>query len=122
MGYDLYITRKEFHASNEGVVITPDEWLAVIQNDPELTVNDLNHPYFAYWTGPGQYPCWLDYINGDLYSKNPTDEMVDKMVQIAKRLGARVQGDDGEEYLGGDQATEPDQNGQWFVYRLRRQD
>ena len=47
-----------------------------------------------------KYPCWLDYVRGDIYTKNPTDEMVDKMVQIAKTLGAKVLGEEDEEYLG----------------------
>ena len=124
MGYDLHITRKEFNADVEGPMITPEEWLAVVQDDQELTINVLNnsnglkYPYLADWSGPGKYPCWLNYDNGNVYSKNPTDEMIEKMVQIAERLGAKVQGDDGEVYLGGGQATAQDHTGQWLVYRL----
>ena len=117
MGYDLHITRKEFHPC-EGPMITPEEWLEIVQDDPELTISRQRGPYFADWSGPGKYPCWLDYDNGNLYSKNPTDEMIDKMVQIAKRLDAKVQGDDGEVYHGAGQATDQDHTGQWFVYAL----
>jgi hypothetical protein len=124
MGYDLHITRKEFSASVDGPAISPEEWLAVVADDPELTIrvlnnsNGLSNPYFADWSGSGKYPCWLDYSNGNLYTKNPTNEMIDKMVQIAKRLDAKVQGDEGEVYLGGGQATDRDHNGDWFVYSL----
>ena len=108
MGYDLQITRKpsQFDKSPD---ITLDEWLEVVENDPELTWSALNRktsPYMADWSGSGKYPCWLDYSLASaystscLYSKNPTDEMIDKMVQIAKLLNAKVLGEEDEEYLG----------------------
>jgi hypothetical protein len=99
MGYDLQITRKEFWADEEGPVITSAEWLGLIHDDPSLTLDEENGPYFAVWTGPGEYPDWIDYDEGGyLFSKNPTDEGVDKMIEVANRLDARVQGEDGEAY------------------------
>ena len=103
MGYDLHVTRKEHWADEEGPAIMPDEWLAIVQSDPELTLDEENGPYFAVWSGSGEYECWIDYFEGDLFSKYPTDEFTEKMVQIAKLLGAKVQGDDGEVYPGGGQ-------------------
>lgn len=103
MGYDLHITRKLYWADKEGPDIALAEWLTIVESDPELTWSELNRttsPYKADWSGPGKYPCWLDYAHGNVYTKNPTDEMIEKMVQIAKLLDATVQGDDGEEYLG----------------------
>ena len=108
MGYDLQITRKPSQF-DKGPDITLDEWLEVVHSDPELTFDELNKknsPYRAWWSGPGKYPCWLDYSlvtacsASRLYSKNPTDEMIEKMVQIAKLLGGRVLGEEDEEYLG----------------------
>ena len=102
MGYDLHITRQSYWAAKEGPEIALEEWLAVVNSDPELTWSELNRstsPYMADWSGPGKYPCWLDHDRGEIYTKNPTDEMTEKMVQIAKLLSAVVQGDDGEEYL-----------------------
>jgi hypothetical protein len=101
MGYDLHITRKNYWTDEEGPIITPEEWLAVVLNDPELRIDDEEtEPYFAVWEGPGAYQCWIDYSSdeGGLYSKEPTDEFFGKMVQIAKLLGGKVQGDDGETY------------------------
>ncbi|MBC7526379.1 MAG: hypothetical protein H7308_02410 [Chthonomonadaceae bacterium] len=100
MGYDLRVTRCTLEVDEE---ITREEWLEVVDNDPELTIDESNGPYFAVWSGPGKYPCWIDYSSGDLWSKYPTDEFIEKMVQIAKLLGGRVQGDDGEIYPGGGQ-------------------
>lgn len=103
MGYDLHITRKRDWASTEGPDITPEEWLALVQSDPELTLDPRNGPYFVIWSGPGAYSCWLDYQQGDLFSKYPTDEFIEKMVVLARQLGGKVQGDDGEVYPGGEQ-------------------
>ena len=99
MGYDLHITRAEFHATNEGNEITAQEWLHYVEGDPELQLVPANGPYFAKWSGKAKYPDpWLDWFMGNIYSKNPDRPIVGKMLQIAKKLGARVQGDDGEFY------------------------
>lgn len=42
---------------------------------------------------------WLDWNEGALYSKYPSTNMIRKMIDIADRLGAHVQGDDGEIYF-----------------------
>jgi hypothetical protein len=113
MGYDLHITRKKYWCDEEGPVISPEEWLAVVRDDPELTLSAENGPYFANWSGPSRYPDpWLDYFEGDVFAKNPDDPLIEKMVQIADRLGAKVQGDDGEVYPGAGQSPrqeEPDE-------------
>ncbi|HEX8552297.1 MAG TPA: hypothetical protein VF681_12175 [Abditibacteriaceae bacterium] len=101
MSYDLHITRKKFWTDEDGPVITPEEWLAVVENDGDLRIDDAQgEPFFAVWDGPGEYQCWISYDadEGGLYSKEPTDEFFDKMIQIAALLGSKVQGDDGETY------------------------
>jgi hypothetical protein len=40
--------------------------------------------------------AWLDQDNGEVVAKNPDEEILRKMHQIAQVLDARVQGDDGE--------------------------
>lgn len=103
MGYDLHITRRPSWPDKDGTEIALEEWLAVVNSAPELTWNELNKktsPHMADWSGPGKYLCWLNYERGEIYTKNPTEEMVDKMVQIAKRLNAKVLGEEDEEYLG----------------------
>ena len=117
MGYDLHITRKQNWANPQGTFITPEEWVAVIQNDPELTVTGQNGPYHADWSGPGKYPCWLDYDRGELFTKYPTNEMIEKMLVIAHRLDARVVGDEDEEYLGGGRVAVEEREG-WVVRDL----
>jgi len=40
----------------------------------------------------------LEWFQDDIYTKNPDEPILAKMLQIASALGARVQGDDGEIY------------------------
>jgi hypothetical protein len=102
MGYNLYITRAKWHHRNDGQWITADEWLRYVERDPELRLAGYNGDYFALWSGKSEYPDpWIDWSRGNAYSKSPDDAIIDKMVAIAKELGAKVQGDDGEVYTGG---------------------
>jgi hypothetical protein len=100
MGYDLHITRAEEWSDNTDSEITPQEWLALIEADPELTLMNMSgYPYFARWSGPSQYDDpWFDFSGGNIYTKNPDEPMIAKMIEMAARLGAKVQGDDGELY------------------------
>ena len=99
MGYDLHITRADFWAENEGQGIGREEWLRVVEQDPELTIDEQNGPLFANW-GPvsDAYSPWFDWSEGNVYTKNPDRNSLVKMLQIAALLGATVQGDDGEIY------------------------
>ena len=99
MGYDLHITRAEFYATNEGHEITADEWMRHVQSDPELRHHPEGGKHFVRWLGKSKYPDpWFDWFEGDIFTKNPDKAIVGKMLQIAKALGAQVQGDDGESY------------------------
>jgi hypothetical protein len=99
MGYDLHVTRAEAWPKSEDNPITAEEWLAVVRDDPELALAGYNGPYFALWDGPSEYPDpWFDWSHGEIYTKNPDVPMIRKMIGLAERLNARVQGDDGEEY------------------------
>jgi hypothetical protein len=67
-----------------------------------LELAGYNGDHFALWNGKSKYPDpWLDWFEGNVFSKNPDDPLIDKMVEIAKKLDAKVQGDDGEVYTGG---------------------
>lgn len=99
MGYDLHITRAEDWSQNEGREITWDEWLALVEDDPELTLDPLNGDEHALWSGPSEdSEPWLRWDEGNISTKSPDRALTDKMIQIAERIGARVQGDDGEFY------------------------
>jgi hypothetical protein len=99
MGYDLHITRRR-HWPDEGDDITAQEWLAYVKQDSELRLQPENGPSFAEWRGASG-TAWLDWSDGQIYSKNPEAALIEKLVSIGRQLGAKVQGDDGEVYEGG---------------------
>lgn len=94
MGYDLHITRKEYW-SVDGQDITIDEWINIVKDDPELSIDNKNGSYFAIWKQAHDDEYWLDWFDGNVYTKNPNPVLIQKMVEIAKLLNAKVQGDDG---------------------------
>ena len=99
MGYDVHITRAEHWADNQGMEISPDEWLQIIQADPELLPVQENGEYFVIWRGPTKYAeTWFDWSDGNITTKYPHRATLRKMLQLATALGAKVQGDDGEVY------------------------
>ena len=116
MGYDLHITRKEnwFDASPG---FSLEDWLAYVESDPELRHDGfaeaalnggdtlrIERKGLCVWTAysggeQGNDVCWLAWSESDnIDVKNPDPEIRRKMWSIAERLGARVQGDDGEFY------------------------
>jgi hypothetical protein len=98
MGYDLHITRREFWAG-DGPPITSDEWLGLIKKDPDLALFPKNGPFFAIVKDSGdEDDFWLDWCDGNIFTKNPKEQHVEKMKKLAKELKAEVQGDDGEMY------------------------
>ncbi len=98
MGYDLHITRKDDWAADDGPTISEQEWRQLIADDPELAIDTetmCGDMVFASWNGEAGA---LAYSEGEINSKNPTEPLILKMVQIAEKLAAKVQGDDGELY------------------------
>ena len=102
MGYDIHITRRKFWA-DKGDDITADEWLAYVHRDSELRLRAESGRCFAEWNGGS----WLDWSDGVIFTKNPDDALVTKMVAIARQFDATVQGDDGEIYDGSQSPRRP---------------
>ena len=110
MGYDLHITRAEHWSENEGSQITAGEWAEYVRRDPELEMESEDGAGFARWSGPSKYPDpWLAWEHGNVSTKNPDRALVEKMLRVARDLGARVQGDDGETYEDASQIVDPDE-------------
>lgn len=105
MGCDLHITRRQNWA-DKGADITAEEWLAYVRHDSELRLQPENGCCFAMWHGAASQrnDSWLDWSDGQIYAKNPDAALTDKMVAMARQLGAAVQGDDGEIYEGSTQS------------------
>ena len=99
MGYDLHITRRKSWL-DEGDDITHEEFIALVRSDPEFTFPSQMGEDYAEWKSPKTgYESWLCWKRGRIQTKNPEPEFIDKMVEVARALGAKVQGDDEEVYL-----------------------
>jgi hypothetical protein len=108
MGYDLHITRAAEWSQNEASLITEREWLAVIASDPELAVDPENGPPDAVWHGSGgsSGEAYFHFFEGNISAKYPDRATLGKMLEIAAKLEAQVQGDDGEVYSHVDQLSD----------------
>lgn len=116
MGYDVHITRKENWFDESGPQIRLEEWKALVLADPDMRLDGyatavvgdgsilrVDSEGLAVWTayagtGIGGNMAWFDFSQGNVIVKNPDSASLDKMWRIAGKLGAKVQGDDGEEY------------------------
>lgn len=98
MGYDLHITRREDWSDDTDAAISLEEWVSLVAKDPDLQPDAENPtPDNAIFLGATEpWPLW--WYRGEIRTKNPTREVIVKMVGIGRALEARVQGDDGEIY------------------------
>ncbi len=112
MGYDLHITRKGRWNDEGGPTISEAEWRHLIEDDSELAIDRETQGtmtegeyIFAAWNGTAGVLGWH---GGEISGKNPDEPLVRKMVQIAGRLAAYVQGDDGEVYREDGSSFQPE--------------
>ncbi|MBO9566571.1 MAG: hypothetical protein J7621_27605 [Niastella sp.] len=115
MGYELHIVRRNnWDDLEEESSISLEEWLTYVQSDNELELTNgylirfpdvepvfHNMPGFCYWT---VYPKEVNHKpsfsfgHGMISIKYPDDDIIRKMIAIANKLKARVEGDEGEFY------------------------
>lgn len=136
MGHDVHITRKTEWSANEGAEISLQEWLDVVESDEEFRLDGfaeatttggetlrIESDGIAVWTaysgdGVGGNMAWFCYSGGEVVVKNPDEEMLGKMCRVADRLGAHVQGDDGERYdVSTESAGRASKKGKWWKRR-----
>jgi len=117
MGYDIHITRKQdWSDEDDANKITLTEWTDYVQSDSEMkldnyaeTENDVGEKIryenqgIAIWTSYSKHGlednfAWFNFFNGNVTVKNADAELRNKMIDIAERLNAKVQGDEGETY------------------------
>jgi hypothetical protein len=89
MGYELHILRQQSVSGNAEPPISATEWQTAIGGDPDAES--------FYWN------------DGQISLKNPSPAQIAKMVRLAERLGAHVQGDNGELYREDGSTFEVDQ-------------
>ena len=94
MSYEVHITRKKFWADEEGPAITPEEWLAYIETDPQLRLvpKSANHKVILSIKSPLRDP-WLEWHEGEIRSTGP-----DEVLRLAARHYRRA-GDEGRTLL-----------------------
>ncbi|NMV41382.1 hypothetical protein HGR00_26030 [Ralstonia insidiosa] len=98
-GYDVHITRKAFWADTSGERIPLEQWKAYVLVDSQVVNDPANGPTdFLVTVRGATFPLWYNAELGELYTKNPTDEALHKLEDIARAMRAKVQGDDGELY------------------------
>ena len=98
MGYDFHITRAEDWTESEDAPIAREEWIELASNDGELFPMPENGDAFYAFGGRDNPHSWFDWFEGKVFTKNPDKLVLTKMLELAGRLQARVQGDDGELY------------------------
>lgn len=98
-GYDLHITRKQFWADKSGPTITFAEWKSYVRSDTQVVHDGRNTEHDFIVRLPGEtFPIWYNPSLGEIYTKNPTEGAIKKLIDISRKLKAKVQGDDGEFY------------------------
>jgi hypothetical protein len=101
MGWEIHITRAKHWPDSEKHPITAEEWLALVNADPELVIDPRdNGPQCALWLAhwvEDDNP-WFDWFKGAINTKHPDRKTLGKALEIARHFGVCVQGDDGGEY------------------------
>ncbi|HTW59894.1 MAG TPA: hypothetical protein VMD99_17330 [Terriglobales bacterium] len=87
--------------------------MAVLKSDPEMRLESAaeaatpdghviryENAGLAIWTAysGSRSKVWFDHRRGHIVVKNPDEEIIRKMWQLADALSAKVQGSDGEFY------------------------
>ena len=117
MGYELHIVRNdEWWDDDAGGGISFDEWSFLMDADDSMRMDgfaEVTSPDgrrlrvesegMAVWTGypaniDGGNRAWFDFRDGRIVIKNPDQEILGKMLEIAGALNAKVVGDEGEQY------------------------
>lgn len=98
MGYDVHITRREHWADDEGPAISMEEWRRYVESDADVQPDPQNGDEDFLFVNHPDEPAPLWWSRGGVYTKNPDQPTILKMIEIAVRIRALVQGDDGDFY------------------------
>lgn len=106
MGYDLHIVRTEHWRDASSAPVTKADVDRMIAADESLSWSTSDYAdmkekdgsiiryFFINWNGEPAF--W--WCRSEITCKNPTDDQIFKLAEMAKALGARLVGDDGEYY------------------------
>lgn len=100
VGWELHIVRTENWFDSASNPIKSEQWIQLINNDEELSIDKKNGGFFAIWSGhPSHDESWLGWDDGRIYTKQPDEALYCKMLQIANKLDAVIVDDDDHKYL-----------------------
>lgn len=117
MGYEVHIVRNsDWWDVAVGGGISLEEWEFCVRTDESMRLDHAaetktddgeviryENPGLAVWVGYSNHNesgnmAWFDFREGRISVKNPDEEILRKMHQLATRLDAKVVGDEEEEY------------------------
>jgi hypothetical protein len=116
MGYEFHITRAPNWTESKTFPIGLEEWKAYVASDLEFRLDNYaqastpdggviryDNIGLAVWTaysghGRDGNMAWFDHRDGRIVVKQADEEIRQKMKEIAKFFGARLVGDEDEEY------------------------
>jgi hypothetical protein len=100
MGWELHIIRTENWFDSASDPISSVEWLQLVDDDKELSIDSKNGEFFAIWSGQSKYDeSWLDWNDGRISTKHPDEDLYCKMLHMADKLNAVVVDEDDHKYL-----------------------
>jgi hypothetical protein len=106
MAYDLHIVRTDDWFDSAANPVSKPDVDELIQSDPELARSTVDYVdmgaddggvtryFYILWNGN---PCFWWYRD-EITCAGPNENQTQKMVEMARALGAKVLGDDGEAY------------------------
>ncbi|EMC1101452.1 hypothetical protein VJ310_001263 [Salmonella enterica] len=103
MGWELHIVRTECWFDSASDPISREEWLQLVNDDEELTIDNVNGDSYAIWSGQSEHDePWLGWDDGRISTKHPDEALYCKMLQVAEKLNAVVVDDDHKYLLPSD--------------------
>lgn len=100
MGWELHIVRTEDWSDSASDPISREEWLQLVNDDEELSIDNKNGDSYAIWSGQSEHDePWLNWSDGRISTKHPDEALYCKMLQVAEKLNAIVVDDDDHKYL-----------------------
>jgi len=104
MSIYVYVTRKPDPLEVNGPDISKEEWIDLIERDPDLSIADppnqlrVDSSYAVWASYPGGYPAWFSLSGGSIEVKGIDDAILCKLRYFANKLGARIVSEMGEEF------------------------
>jgi hypothetical protein len=109
MGYDVHLVRTTDWLDSESNPVTKEDINAALAGDPTLSWSDTDYVEMAEDNGSAERYFMINWqgdavfwwYKSEVRCKNPNEEQLLKLVDLAAALGAHVVGDDGEKYQRG---------------------